>query len=477
MVLLVAAAFFANLALRTSVATAAASIAVVGVVSMLVAGGRTLQRDAKILLACAVFLAPWLAIRSNAALTTVTFLAIFGLLTLACGLSLHGSLFDSRVRNFARHIGSLIYEWADGLTMVKRLASGAKANARGASLIRGALVAVPVLVVFGLLLASADDVFARFLLIGDLPAVLGHIITTFIVAVTFLALLSRRAHETKADENPTSFRFLGPIEINLILGSLAVLFAAFVGTQVLVALGGADHILETEGLTQADHARRGFFQLVWVAGLSMGLVGILRSVRRSREDLEELAGDDSRAIPKDRFVFLASATLMLTIAIAAVSIQRLLLYIGTFGLTPLRLWALIGAGAIGVAVLVYIISIRGFRAETDWFPGVAVLLIVALVFGLNVVNPDARVASYNLDRASSVDGELLISLSPDATTTIIDNIDNARAVEGWLATRLCDTPQRSTTFGLLEFNFAESSSDRALDQFCTNTRPVSFGNG
>lgn len=475
---LVVAAFFANLALRTTIATTAASVAVVLLIAMFASAGRKLQRDAKILLGLAGALAPWLAIRSSESLTAVTFLSILGLLALAAGLSMKGSLFDSKVRDFARHQGALIYEWVYGLAMVKRTASGAAADARGASMIRGAAVALPILVVFGLLLAQADDVFAQFLLLGDLPAVFGHVATTAIVAVTFLAYLSRRAHETEAEANPKQLSFLGPIEINVILGSLVTLFAAFVGTQLLVAVGGADQILETEGLTQADHARRGFFQLVWVAGLSMGLVGVLRAIRRTPEENARLAAESSKAIPADRFTPLALLTLLLTLAIAGVSVQRLLLYIGTFGLSPLRLWALIGAGAIGVTVMVYALSIKGFRSGTDWFPGVAVLLGFVLIFGLNVVNPDAVVADFNLDRSvdtsSELDVRLLSRLSNDATTTIVNNLDKAGSERVALQGRICDSFDRTTRFGFLEYNRAEVSSDRALDELCGTRQTLRF---
>ena len=266
----------------------------------------------------------------------------------------------------------------------------------------------------------------------------------------------------------------------MILGSLVTLFAAFVGTQLLVAAGGADQILETEGLTSADHARRGFFQLVWVAGLSMGLVGVLRAIRRTREENAKLAEESARSVPTDRFVPLALATLVLTLAIACVSIQRLLLHIGSFGLSPLRLWALVGAGAIGLMVVVYAVSIKGFRSATDWFPGVAIVLGFAIVFGINAANPDAIVASYNLEHSADSPSELdifqLTSLSDDATTSIVNNLNKSGGQQEQLVRNLCDSFDRSTSFGFLEYNRSAVSSDRALDGLCGDRRSaVNFG--
>lgn len=477
--LIVLAAFFFNIGLRVGLATAAAVIGFGVVIVALVCSGRAIRRDALFLLALAALLVPWLAIRSDVELTIVTVAMIGTLLSLAAGLSLKGSLFDSRVRVLVDHLASMPFEWFYGLAMVKRLVKATSSDKQGAALLRGLAVAVPVLIIFALLLASADEVFARFLLIGNIGDVFGHLVLTAIVAVVPLSLVGRRVHETAPAEGFANLRKLGQIEVTIVLASVVVLFSAFVATQVVVALGGANHVLETEGLTQADHARRGFFQLLAVAGLSIGLVGLLRAGRvidpeeteESGVSKEEAAGEEVGAAKRraDRFTPLALMTLALTLVIAGVSVQRLVLYVGSFGLTPDRLWAILVAGAIGLAIVLYAISIAGFRSDRSWYPAATVVVGFLAVLSLNVLNPDATIARYNIEQfggTAELDVYSLANLSDDATSTIVSRLGDVQNEQVALAEILCSTWDRETSYGILEYNRATVGADGALDGLC-----------
>jgi hypothetical protein len=255
-----------------------------------------------------------------------------------------------------------------------------------------------------------------------------------------------------------NLRLLGPVEVLTVLGSLVLLFAAFVATQVVVAIGGAEHVLRTEGLTAAEHARSGFFQLLWVAGLAVSLVGGLRAVLRK-----------DAGTAGDRFRPLALAALVLTLVIALISMQRLSLYVGSFGMTPLRFWAMAGAGTVAVLIAIFAVSIAGWRSEQSWFPGVVVLIGFALVFGLNVVNPDDFVARYNLrtQPGDQIDPAVLGSLSDDAMGTVVTQIGHVDAANRpVLVAALCDRPDRDTSFGSLEYNYSALRADQRLDELC-----------
>ena len=454
---ILAAGFFGNVALRTTLASVAATIAAVLVAAALLLGGRLSQRSARLLVLGAVSLAPWLIVRSSPALTAVTMIAIVAMFAVAGGMSRSGSFFDARVREFAGHTGALAYEWMYGVAMVERLAKKSTADHKLTALLRGVVIAAPVFIVFAMLLASADDVFASVLLLGDLPDLVGHLVLSLLVAVASFALVSRGAHET-ARQGTVDLRLLGPLEVLMILGGLVVLFSAFVLTQVVVAAGGADHLLETEGLTAADHARRGFFQLLWVAGLSTALVGTLRAMRMSHSGRG-----------RDRFTPLALITLALTLVIALISMQRLGLYIGSFGLTPLRIWAMLGAGTIAVLVAIFASSIAGWRAEQSWFPGVAFLAGIGLVVGLNVLNPDAYVARYNIESRSTsgLDSYALGRLSDDAVPTLVSHLSQLDPEDrSVLTSELCRRAERQTSFGSFEYNRGAVRAEHALVGLC-----------
>ncbi len=455
--LIVAIGFLGNIALRTTLGGFSGMLA--SLLAVVLVGRRVTQREAFVPLGLVVLLAPWLMIRSSASLTGVTVLAIAVLLITAAGFSLRGSMFDAQVRQFVSHVSSTPFEWLYGSAMVQRLVRAAAAEQKVAPLLRGVVVAVPVLIVFTTLLASADEVFARFLLLDNLPSLVEHGFLTLVVAVPLLGLLSRAAHTTDETTNAwPNLRVLGPVEVLVILGSVVVLFGAFVLTQIAVAMGGADHVLQTEGLTQAQHARSGFFQLLWVAALSMGLVGAVRAGRV----LDPEKGTD-------RFMPLALGTLGLTLAIAGISIQRVVLYIESFGMWQLRLWGLFGAITVALAIVVFVVSILGWRAEQSWFPGAMVVLLTALVMSLNITNPDAFIISYNLDNGKDVN---TWSVSDDAVPELLAGVNaGLDTTELGLAEGLCYRQDRAAWYGFLEYNWAEVKADRLLDDFCDGGRP------
>ncbi|MFT7473577.1 MAG: hypothetical protein ACI81L_000492 [Verrucomicrobiales bacterium] len=453
------AGFLGNLILRTgAVASASSALLVIVLVVTLIWSSRVRRREPLLFLALASAVAPWLAIRADTPLTLANVVTVLILLGVAAGISLRGSPLDVRVRDVVMDVWAPTFEWLYGLGLLRRFATALTTDRKLAPFLRGIAVAIPVLIVFTTLLASADDVFAKFLLLGNLPTLVGHIIVTLLVAIVLFGFVSRAAHETPPAQKSLNIRMLGSLEVTIILGSLAALFSAFVITQLVVAFGGADHVLRTEGLTSAEHARSGFFQLLWVAGLAVSLVGGLRAVRITNPEKG-----------RDRFTPLALVTLLLTVVIAGISLQRLLLYVGSFGLTPLRFWAIAGAGGVAVLIATYALSVAGWQADRSWFPGTAIVLSALFVFGLNVVNPDAQVASYNISRATTtVDVETLQSLSDDAVEELIRSEPNLPDVAGTeLLDQLCLRPDRETSFGLFEYNAGRVGADRALDTLCT----------
>ena len=70
------------------------------------------------------------------------------------------------------------------------------------------------------------------------------------------------------------------------LTAVNLLFAAFVAVQLTALFGGDAWVLKTAGLTYAEYARQGFFQLVIVSVFVLGIVavaaGVLGTERRDR---------------------------------------------------------------------------------------------------------------------------------------------------------------------------------------------------
>jgi hypothetical protein len=287
-------------------------------------------------------------------------------------------------------------------------AGGRARQARGALV--GLLAAAPVAALFGGLLMDADPVFDHLVtsaLGSRLESVLGHgaaiLFWSWVGAGTLRLLLLRTARPSEG--GPTA-GWCSLMEVGTVLLVVDLLFLAFVAVQFRYLFGGAALVLS--GLSYAEYAREGFFQLVTVVALSLPLLlGADRALgRRDRSSLM-------------RFRWLAALMLVLLNVMLASALWRMRLYTAEYGLTEQRFyttafmgWLVLVFGWFGATVL---------RGRGERF-GVGAVAAAFLVLGaLNLVNPDGLIASTNLARAGRsrpVDTYYLRELSADALPAI-----------------------------------------------------------
>ena len=193
--------------------------------------------------------------------------------------------------------------------------------------LRGGALAAAILVPLAWLLVSADPIFGEVLTAGVVGRTAWtHLLVTVALAPLTVALVLGTGPNPGPYHRPSKLSKPGSmVEATIVLSAVIMLLGAWGATQLVVALGGAEHLLEAVDLTAAQHARRGFFQLVAVAAILLVLVvGADRVVER-------------RTVG-DRFRFLAmTAVLGLeTLGLAFASYRRLALYVDGFGHTMLR---------------------------------------------------------------------------------------------------------------------------------------------
>src|SRR5690606_17936492 len=138
---------------------------------------------------------------------------------------------------------------------------------------RGILLALPLLILFGALFAAADQRFDSGLkaLVNLAPQVPEHLAPAlalgWICAGLLAGLLPGAPWHRRLAER--AWPRLGREEPVALLGSLTLLFLLFVGLQLGYLFGGPGYIADVPGLTVAGYARRGFFELLAVALLSL----------------------------------------------------------------------------------------------------------------------------------------------------------------------------------------------------------------
>ena len=205
--------------------------------------------------------------------------------------------------------------------------------------VRALLLTLPVALVFVVLLSRADPVFASLFNLQaiDVERLLEHGVVIGAFAWWSAgwmrgALLGTSRRPAPPERLPVR---LGLAEVTSLFGAVIALFSVFIALQLRWLFGGADVVLATTGLTVAEYARRGFFELVAVAALVIPLVLATRAVI-----------EDDRAVERHRRLSLVLIVLLAAIMVSAMS--RMRLYVGYFGLTTDRLNATVLMGWFGL---------------------------------------------------------------------------------------------------------------------------------
>ncbi|MET8150070.1 DUF4153 domain-containing protein [Actinoplanes sp. NPDC049668] len=274
-------------------------------------------------------------------------------------------------------------------------------------------VSIALLVVFGSLFASADAAFAD-LMANAFPDISGGTVARWIfvsLVTTFIlggAAYLRAAPPDLSGLDGPGKRRVARLEWAVPLTLLVLLFATFVGVQLTVLFGDAKHVLDTDGLTYAEYARSGFWQLLVVTGLTLAvLAGAARwAPRETRTD---------RVLIRAVLGTLAA----LTLVIVASALHRMDLYADSYGLTRLRV--LVAVCEMWLGLTFVLVLIAGIRLKARWLPRAVVAAGVLALLGLAAANPDHLIADRNVTRyeqTDRIDTAYLSNLSPDAVPAL-----------------------------------------------------------
>jgi hypothetical protein len=337
------------------------------------------------------------------------------------------------------------------------------------SVLRGVLIAIPIIAIFAALLSSADLVFAsrlndllKVFSLENLPEYIFRIIYILVLAYA-LAGVFLHAAKNSSDEKlsgldkPPVRPFFGFTEAAVVLGSVVALFAFFVVIQFQYFFGGQANI-GVEGYTFAEYARRGFGELVTVAFFSLILFLGLSAITR-------------RESPVQRRIFIALGIGLVALVFIMLlsAYYRLMLYEQAYGFSRLRTYTHVFM--IWLAVLLAVTVILDVMQRQRAFALAAMLALVGFAVSLCLVNVDAFIVNHNVERVKNgfdLDVAYLTSLSADAVPPLAswygdETLDqNTRDMLG--ASLACINAQ--TSYGDLQawqsFNMSTRRAGQAL---------------
>ena len=354
-----------------------------------------------------------------------------------------------------------------------------KLNTRVWPYVRGIVIALPVIAVFASLLSSADPIFAKqfekfidLFKIDNLPEYIFRLIYILIFAYALAGTFLHAAQKSdeKVEEKTWISPFLGFTESTIVLGSVVILFIAFVIVQFQYFFGGQANI-SIEGYTYSEYARKGFGELVAVAFFSLLLMLGLGAITRRETEAQ-------RRI----FSSLGVGLVGLLIVMLITAFQRLVLYEAAYGFSQLRTYTHVFMIWLGL-LLVAVVVLEVLRRER----AVGLTMILAalgFIVSLNVLNVDAFIVKQNLQREirsttdqkfaqgrADLDAQYFVNLSDDSIPPLVEAF-HAKSVPASvrekigaaLACKLYERGQAESNTPWQGFHFARWNADAAFKQ-------------
>ncbi len=387
---------------------------------MMANGDVPLDRRRVTLLAAAAFFAAVPAWRSDEALVLVSGLAVLVLLVLLTWTAALPAT-ELAARTIGAYIGAA---WTAALCIIAGAAPLVVAEARTrtevaaghrhavGAILRGLALAVPIVFIFATLLMQADAAYASLvhgLFAWDAGTVISHVALTAVfgwLAAAYLGAPSHWARRAPAASLP--FR-LGAIEAGTILALVDALFLSFVLVQARYLFGGVSHVAGTLGLTYAEYARRGFFELVAVTALALPLLIAVTEGARIES-------------PREKRVhgMLSGVLIGLLLLMMASALSRMWIYQAEYGWTLLRVHATALMLWIGGSIVWF--GACALRRTPGRFVIGSIGAGLAMLACLVVLNPAAGIITANVQRAhagSDFDGTDAAALGADGLPTLL----------------------------------------------------------
>ncbi|MBN1311221.1 MAG: DUF4173 domain-containing protein, partial [Anaerolineae bacterium] len=374
---------------------------------------------------------------------------------------------------------------------VKQQDSSAENKQTVRRVIIGLLIALPFLLVFTALFASADLLFNKLVenIVDaiNLPDIFGHFFLTLFLAWPIIGglayALTRRQEwklflkfteprpEIEGDEQneesgegdapaapPRTLRsLLHTVESSTVLFSIDLLFLIFVVIQ-FAALFGREAFLKSQNLTYSEYARRGFFELLTVSLITLGLVLVIDFITQ-------------RETSRQQVIFLAGSGLMIgmTIIILVSAFQRMQLYELAYGFTRLRVYPHVFMVWLALLLVAFLATLLTRRVRL--FATAALIACMGFVATLDILNPDVFIVKQNIRRyhnGEELDAAYLGTLSEDAVPYLIPLLhdygdETQEEIGPWLRSHLDELDERHEKAAWPAYHWSIDRAYRALD--------------
>ena len=297
---------------------------------------------------------------------------------------------------------------------------------RMTTVLLGGFVSILLLIILIPVLSSADALFAfateglrsfvrNHFFSGFLRFLFGLGLTPFVFGLLY-SLRHPEPLKSPVKEKNLTWDATGFV---MVLAALDALYLLFLAVQSTGLFGGVEY-LAARGISYAEWARSGFFQMVGVTivNLSVILIALSASLQKGKSW---------------RVVRLLSAVLVVeSLVLLTSAAWRMTLYVGAYGLSFKRVMTYWGMVAMA---LFFLTASRKIKKPDFSFCRAAFPLALALWLVINCIPVDYLVAKNQVDRylngqSSTISVEYLVSLSYD-TLHQLDRLEGMTVCSGY----------------------------------------------
>ncbi|MCK5475425.1 MAG: DUF4173 domain-containing protein [Candidatus Pacebacteria bacterium] len=420
------------------------SLVIILILILVVKSKKRISKTQSLILILAILLSAFIFLRSSSFLSFFNFYGSIYLLFLFLVLFFNRNILNfSFTKYISLPTSFFVRSFREAGSFVKKCKlmipeSNKVGSKEFRSVIKGTIIAIPFLIIFALLLSSADQVFQSYLnkffkFDLDFEIVL-RVLKVSIISYLFLGIfyritkgsdqssestldqsselvLDKKAEEVKgldhrtevtSEENESS----SFIESATVLVLIEALFLLFIVIQFFYLFGGKDYVWGlNEYITYSEYAKKGFHELIYVSILSFILIYAI-DVFGKRKTLKE----------KKIFKILGTVLILEISVIIYSAWTRMAVYVDGYGLTFSRFFVFVFLLWIFLVFLNFLYKILSEKRKEFFFLSIFCFSAIFWI-GINVINPDAFIARKNVQRLiqlGSIDHYYLSRLSVDS---------------------------------------------------------------
>ncbi len=291
----------------------------------------------------------------------------------------------------------------------------------------GLLLSVPLAAVVISLLSEADEVFGHwmksitdmFVKVNMEDFIAQLIIGLFVGTIIFSYLWSlyndkNKLPDSRPEENTQIKKVWDPIVVLTMLISVNLIYVIFTIIQFTYLFGSVSSLLP-EGVTYAEYARRGFFELILVTLINVSiLISVINFTKKEN------------VISAKALKILNSLLVACTMVMLLSAHFRMSLYEEAYGYTYLRVFT--HAFMIFIFVILTATLIKVWKESLSLLKSYIVITIIAYI-AINYFNADVFIVNNNIRRfnnpeINTIDTAYLSYLSDDAVPYMVELLES-----------------------------------------------------